>query len=101
MISAIYQLFFELSRMEKLELKSSKSQIKILGTLVSISGALVMTLYKGPLILSPPAQPQSQPSPSAMLTTPNNWIIGGLFVATAALCLSANIIGQVINMLFS
>ncbi|XWS37380.1 hypothetical protein CRYUN_Cryun19dG0038000 [Craigia yunnanensis] len=94
LIPAFTFLLAVIFRMEKLELKSSKSQIKILGTLVSISGALVMTLYKGPPILSPPAQPHSQPSPSSILTTPNNWIIGGLFVATACLCLSANIIGQ-------
>ncbi|MBA0713555.1 hypothetical protein Golax_012582, partial [Gossypium laxum] len=80
--------------MEKLELKSSKSQIKVLGTLVSISGALVMTLYKGPPILSPPIQPHLHLSPSTMLTTSKNWLIGGLFIATASLSLLANIIGQ-------
>ncbi|XVF54160.1 hypothetical protein PTKIN_Ptkin05aG0158600 [Pterospermum kingtungense] len=93
LIPALTFLLAVMFRMEKLELKSSKSRIKILGTLVSISGALIMTLYKGPAILSPPAQPHS-PSPSTMLTTPNNWIIGGFFIATACLSLSANIIGQ-------
>ncbi|MBA0558606.1 hypothetical protein Golob_015618 [Gossypium lobatum] len=80
--------------MEKLELKSPKSQIKVFGTLVSISGALIMTLYKGPPVLSPPIQPHLHPSPSTMLTTSNNWLIGGLFIATASLSLSANIVGQ-------
>ncbi|GMI96393.1 Usually multiple acids move in and out Transporters 40 [Hibiscus trionum] len=82
-------------RMEKLELKSTKSRIKILGALVAIAGSLIITLYKGPPILSPPAQPHSEPSPSTMLTaTSNNWIIGGLFLATAGFSLSASIIGQ-------
>lgn len=82
--------------MEKLELKSPRSQIKVLGTLVSISGALIMTLYKGRPILSPPIQPQLHPSSSTMLTASNNWLIGGLFIVTASLSLSANIVGQVI-----
>ncbi|KAK8328258.1 hypothetical protein V6Z12_A11G239800 [Gossypium hirsutum] len=29
-----------------------------------------------------------------MLTTSNNWLIGGLFIATASLSLSTKIIGQ-------
>ncbi|EOY20648.1 hypothetical protein QUC31_006963 [Theobroma cacao] len=92
LVPAFTFLLAVIFRMEKLELTSSRSQIKILGTLVSISGALIMTLYKGSAVLSPPAQPQSDPS--AMLTTTNNWIIGGLFLATACLSLSTNIIGQ-------
>ncbi|MBA0653527.1 hypothetical protein Goklo_020692 [Gossypium klotzschianum] len=67
LIPAFTFLLGVIFRMEKLELKSSKSQIKVLGTLVSISGALVMTLYKG-----------------------------GLFITTASLSLLANIIGQVV-----
>ncbi|PPD80989.1 hypothetical protein GOBAR_DD22075 [Gossypium barbadense] len=94
LIPAFTFLLGVIFRMEKLELKSSKSQIKVLGTLVSISEALVMTLYKGPPILSPPIQPHLHPSPSTMLTTSKNWLIDGLFIATASLSLLANIIGQ-------
>ncbi|PPS01500.1 hypothetical protein GOBAR_AA19152 [Gossypium barbadense] len=94
LIPAFTFLLAVIFRMEKLELKSPKSQIKVLGTLVSISGALIMTLYKGPPVLSPPIQPHLHPSPSTMLTTSNNWLIGGLFIATASLSLSANIVGQ-------
>ncbi|MBA0768046.1 hypothetical protein Gotri_016883 [Gossypium trilobum] len=96
LIPAFTFLLGVIFRMEKLELKSSKSQIKVLGTLVSISGALVMTLYKGPPILSLPIQPHLHPSPSTMLTTSKIWLIGGLFIATASLSLLANIIGQVV-----
>ena len=84
--------------MEKLELGSSKSQIKILGTLVSISGALVVSIYKGPAILVPPFQPAaSEPSSPAVLTAAtSNWIIGGLFLAVADLCLAIWNTAQVI-----
>ncbi|KAE8717359.1 hypothetical protein F3Y22_tig00110050pilonHSYRG00085 [Hibiscus syriacus] len=95
LIPAFTFLLAVIFRMEKLELRSSKSRIKILGTLVSISGALIITLYKGPPILSQPVQPHSEQSPSTMLiTTSNNWVIGGLFMATAGFSLSASIIGQ-------
>ncbi|CAK9169380.1 unnamed protein product [Ilex paraguariensis] len=76
--------------MENLDLKSSRSQIKILGTLVSISGALIVTLYKGPPIasLSTPSLslsskvslPSQQPFSSNMLTTANNWVLGNCFI---------------------
>ncbi|KAL6997202.1 hypothetical protein U1Q18_007324 [Sarracenia purpurea var. burkii] len=81
-------------RMEKLDLRSSRSRIKIMGTLVSISGALIVTLYKGTPIGSLPAQTPSfssqdhsvpsQPS----LATQSNWIVGGLFLAAASLSVS-------------
>ncbi|KAI8533748.1 hypothetical protein RHMOL_Rhmol10G0033500 [Rhododendron molle] len=69
-----------LFRMEKLALKSSSSQAKIIGTIVSISGAFVVTLYKGPPI-------ELTPSPSISLHHPlgspqSNWVIGGLFLTS-------------------
>ncbi|XP_044486236.1 WAT1-related protein At3g28050-like isoform X2 [Mangifera indica] len=69
-------------RMEKSDFRSLGSQVKILGTLVSILGALIVTLYKGPAI---GAVPQLQPSSSTVVTTTNDWVIGGIFLATASL----------------
>ncbi|CAH2070598.1 unnamed protein product [Thlaspi arvense] len=40
-------------RMEKVKIVEVRSQAKIIGTLVALGGALVMTLYKGPLIPLP------------------------------------------------
>lgn len=67
-------------RMEKLELRRSSSKAKIIGTIVSISGAFVVTLYKGqPVILNPSlSMPPSQPLASPQ----SNWIVGGLFLTT-------------------
>ncbi|PON93347.1 Plant-drug/metabolite exporter [Trema orientale] len=88
-------------RMEKLDLRNLKSQIKIMGTLVSISGALIITVYKGPAILIPPSQsvgntsPPSDPSSYSMiLRATSNWIIGGLLLAIASLSFSIWNIGQ-------
>lgn len=76
-------------RMEKLDVGSSISQIKVMGTVLSISGALLVTLYKG----SPIGKFRTQPSPSQplpfLLAESSNWVIGGLFFATASLSLAA------------
>ncbi|KAM7512427.1 hypothetical protein LguiB_011302 [Lonicera macranthoides] len=72
-------------RMEKLNRRSSSSQAKIMGTLVSISGAIVVTLYNGPSILFTP-----QPSDSLHLhrSSQSNWIIGALLLTAQNLLLS-------------
>jgi drug/metabolite transporter (DMT)-like permease len=65
-------------RMEKVALKSRSSQAKVLGTIVSIAGAFVVTLYKGlPIVVAP--------SPSVSLQQPlhssnTNWVFGGILL---------------------
>ncbi|KAG7951751.1 hypothetical protein I3843_12G024500 [Carya illinoinensis] len=93
LVPAFTFLLAVIFRMEELGLRNSRSQIKIMGTLVSISGALIVTLYKGQAIGSTQIQFSKttlpgQPSPSSMLATTNNWIIGALFLATASICLA-------------
>jgi len=86
------------SRMEKLNIGSSISQIKVTGTVLSISGALLVTLYKGFPITSFRFQHSpTQPLPSFLAQT-SNWTIGGLFFATASLCLALWNITQVRSM---
>lgn len=80
-----------INRLEKLDIRSSRSQAKLVGTLVSISGALVVTLYKGPSIWSSshslPLHHRQQSPPNSLKA--ENWVLGALFLATA--CLSASI----------
>jgi hypothetical protein len=81
--------------MEKVALRSSITQAKIMGTIVSISGALVVVLYKGPTLIS--ASPES-PSPSVhspLGSSETNWIIGGLLIAVEYLLISIWYILQV------
>ncbi|KAL5860432.1 hypothetical protein ACOSQ3_001739 [Xanthoceras sorbifolium] len=67
-------------RMEKVSSRKTSSQAKVLGTILSIGGAFVVTLYKGPPIII------VSPSPSILLdqrlhsSDSNNWVIGGLFL---------------------
>uniref|UniRef100_A0A1J3E2J0 WAT1-related protein n=1 Tax=Noccaea caerulescens TaxID=107243 RepID=A0A1J3E2J0_NOCCA len=74
-----------LFRMEKLVLRSSASQAKIIGTIVSISGALVIVLYKGPKLLAPASFTPSPPTISLhqlLTSSKSSWIIGGLLLAS-------------------
>ncbi|KAE8663588.1 putative Auxin-induced protein 5NG4 [Hibiscus syriacus] len=68
-------------RMEKLEWRSTSSQAKVFGTIISITGAFVVTFYKGPTILRLSHQ---------LLSSPQlQWILGGLLLAIEAFMTSA------------
>lgn len=71
-----------------------------MGTLVSISGAMIIIFYKGPSIGTMPLSSTqntypAKPSFSTMLPTTHNWVIGGLFIAIASLSAAVSIISQV------
>ncbi|XP_023550506.1 WAT1-related protein At3g28050-like [Cucurbita pepo subsp. pepo] len=66
-------------RMEKVVLKRHSSQAKVMGTIISIAGAFVVTLYKGPRIIlssAPTALSLHHPLPSSH----SNWVIGSLLL---------------------
>ncbi|KAL3629245.1 hypothetical protein CASFOL_026467 [Castilleja foliolosa] len=68
-----------LFRMEKLKIGSLSTQAKIVGALVSISGALVVVLYNGPILITgydDKATLQATSSPES------NWIMGGALLAS-------------------
>lgn len=49
-LPAITFLMAWILRLEKVKLKSTRSQAKIVGTLATVAGAMVMTLIKGPVL---------------------------------------------------
>ncbi|KAK3033555.1 hypothetical protein RJ639_032403 [Escallonia herrerae] len=77
-----------LFRMEKLEVRSFSSQAKIIGTIVSISGATIVVLYKGPIILKTSSQ-ASILFDQTLKSSESNWVIGGLLLIVDYLLLSA------------
>ncbi|CAK9137808.1 unnamed protein product [Ilex paraguariensis] len=79
-------------RMEKLNFRSSSTLAKCIGTIVSIIGAFIMTLYKGPQILRTPSY--SKFHHQHVLLQQSNWIIGGLFLAVDCAVSSAFLIVQ-------
>uniref|UniRef100_A0A452ZEK5 WAT1-related protein n=1 Tax=Aegilops tauschii subsp. strangulata TaxID=200361 RepID=A0A452ZEK5_AEGTS len=78
-------------RMEKIELKKVRCQAKIFGTVVTVAGAMLMTLYKGPLMHLPwtngHAQPSGGEAPGAAGVDPTarEWFLGSLFIIIATL----------------
>ncbi|GER29465.1 nodulin MtN21 /EamA-like transporter family protein [Striga asiatica] len=74
-----------LFRLEKLKLGSLSSQAKIVGTLVSILGALVVVLYNGPLLITGNHDKLTLSNASilsdAISDARSNWIVGGGLLA--------------------
>lgn len=83
-------------RMEKLALRSSSTRAKIMGTLVSISGALVIVLYEGPKIISTSSQPSSLSHHFPLGSSQTKRVIGGLLLAVEYLLFSMWYIVQVL-----
>ncbi|CAL9183517.1 unnamed protein product [Musa hybrid cultivar] len=50
MLPAMTFVLAVICRMEKLDLKKVRCQAKVVGTLVTVAGAMLMTLYKGPIM---------------------------------------------------
>ncbi|KAI4320453.1 hypothetical protein MLD38_033932 [Melastoma candidum] len=67
-----------LFRMEKVCLKRRSSQAKIIGTIVSISGAFVVTLYQGPSIII--FLKHSHSAELHLNSSSSSWVIGGMFL---------------------
>ncbi|KAG2316331.1 hypothetical protein Bca4012_067226 [Brassica carinata] len=66
-----------LFRMESVSFKRTSSLAKMLGTVVSIGGAFIVTLYNGPVVIA-----MSPPSVSLRSQSTNhNWIIGAAFLS--------------------
>ncbi|KAI7746996.1 hypothetical protein M8C21_011751 [Ambrosia artemisiifolia] len=78
-------------RMEIIQFGSSATQAKFIGTVVSVAGAIMVTLYKGPPILSSPLKSEILKNLTAQ---PSNWVLGGIFLAIDAVFASMYIIAQ-------
>ncbi|AES96246.2 putative EamA domain-containing protein [Medicago truncatula] len=77
-----------ISRMEVLNMKKHSSQAKIIGTLVSIVGALTVTLYKGMPLINGAFQNIEMGATEIYLLGKSDWIIGAFLLATASFLLS-------------
>ncbi|XP_071696333.1 WAT1-related protein At5g40230-like [Rutidosis leptorrhynchoides] len=80
-------------RMEIMNIKSSTTQAKFIGTIVSIAGAIIMTLYQGPTIL--PSSLEKEVS-NNLLTQASNWVLGGFLLSVDAIFASMYIVSQAI-----
>jgi drug/metabolite transporter (DMT)-like permease len=77
--------------MEKVDLKKVRCQAKVAGTLVTVAGAMMMTLYKGPLMKmawtsSGHAHGGGGGAEAAVIDpSGREWFLGSLFVIVATL----------------
>ncbi|XP_008795134.2 WAT1-related protein At5g07050-like [Phoenix dactylifera] len=78
-----------LCRMEKVDLKRVRCQAKVVGTLVTVAGAMLMTLYKGPIVemvWTKHVHPrQMNAPPAATDSADKDWFKGSIFLIIATL----------------
>ncbi|XP_044491441.1 WAT1-related protein At3g28050-like isoform X2 [Mangifera indica] len=75
-----------ISRMENLDLRVQSSQAKSIGTLVLITGALIVTLYKGlPITVVPSTKKLLK---GFILSSQSHWALGGFFLAVHSVVLA-------------
>ncbi|KAK2987774.1 hypothetical protein RJ640_030664 [Escallonia rubra] len=84
-------------RLEKVDIKELRSQGKIVGTLVTLGGAMIMTLVKGPTIALPWTKPK-EISNHHSTSNPQDPIKGALMIAAACFCWAIFIILQGITL---
>eukprot|EP00253_Pinus_taeda_P014330 PITA_14330 len=87
-----------LFRMESLNIKKLRSQAKIVGTIVCVGGAMLMTLYKGPILQMHwslhHGSKDNHTSAAAAASDSKEWMIGTLLILAATLSWSAMFILQ-------
>jgi len=89
-----------LLRIERVNVKRVRGAAKLLGTIVSVGGVMLMTLYKGPLVkmiwsLHHQSQNDNQTStPAATAISNKDWIVGTVLTLTATLSWSVFFILQ-------
>lgn len=63
-------------RLEKVDLRSSRSIAKIVGTVICLGGAMLMAFFKGPRLLG------------VLLSATDDWVRGGIYLMGNAVCFS-------------
>uniref|UniRef100_A0A0D6R033 WAT1-related protein n=1 Tax=Araucaria cunninghamii TaxID=56994 RepID=A0A0D6R033_ARACU len=74
-------------RSENVKIRTKRGQAKVIGTIVCVGGALIMTLYKGPKLGVAAAL-------NLHLVRVNTWIFGALMLFASAICWSAWLVFQ-------
>lgn len=87
-------LVYTWCRLEKVKLKEVRSHAKIVGTLVTVGGAMMMTLIKGRALGLPWTHKSNQDSHRT--TDVEDPVKGALMITTSCLCYSSFYILQVL-----
>jgi hypothetical protein len=94
-------LTFEMAsflRLEQVNIRSLGGRAKVIGTVISVGGAMIMALYKGLFLkfLSPGVEGHLMTSNSK----PKNLVLGSILVFGSIVTWSASIVFQVIFIIF-
>ncbi|XP_039129453.1 WAT1-related protein At5g07050-like [Dioscorea cayenensis subsp. rotundata] len=94
MLPAMTFVMAVIFRMEKLDLKRVICQVKLVGTLVTVVGAMLMTLYKGPIIEMVWTKHKHTHEVQTDESNNKDWLKGSIFVIIATLAWAALFILQ-------
>ncbi|KAI4382934.1 hypothetical protein MLD38_008828 [Melastoma candidum] len=90
MLPAMTFVMAVIFRMEKINLKKVKCQAKIIGTVVTVAGAMLMTMYKGPLVemvwtKHMHARSTSDTTIQTSTVSDKDWFLGSILLIIATL----------------
>ncbi|KAK4378107.1 hypothetical protein RND71_004403 [Anisodus tanguticus] len=101
MLPAMTFVMAVLCRMEKVHIKKLRCQAKVIGTIVTVAGAMLMTLYKGHvinLVWSNNVHTNTSNVPQANETTDKDWFKGSMLLIGATFAWASFFILQAITM---
>ncbi|XVF17968.1 hypothetical protein REPUB_Repub10bG0170900 [Reevesia pubescens] len=93
-VPAVTFIMAALLRMEQVHLNRKDGLAKVLGTIASVAGALVITIYKGPTVYSPNSASNKSDFLSFGDAKGKNWTIGCICLIGHSLCWSSWIVLQ-------
>ncbi|KAF2289226.1 hypothetical protein GH714_030458 [Hevea brasiliensis] len=101
MLPAMTFVMAVLCRMEKVDLKKVRCQAKVIGTIVTVAGAMLMTLYKGHvinLIWSDHVHTDTSSAPVTTGSTDKDWLKGSILLIIATLAWASFFILQAVTL---
>lgn len=81
-------------RMERIEIKERRSQAKIAGTAITVGGALLMILFKGPIVNFPWSKHVNGAVSDSGAHNSGHWLMGTFMILLSCFCWSAFFILQ-------
>lgn len=82
-------------RLEKVNIGRVHSQVKVLGTIVTVGGAMIMTLVDGPVLNFPWSSAKKGDHIAANATNDGNSVKGAIMIAIGSVSSSCFVILQV------
>lgn len=101
MLPAMTFVMAVLCRMEKLDMKKFRCQAKVAGTVVTVAGAMLMTLYKGPIVemvWSKYVHPHNTNAAENSGSSDKDWLKGSILLIIATFAWASFFILQAITL---